>query len=233
LPGIKTVVVNNGVDVERFAGISRRKFTESTGETSVGQGEIYPKHIPTVLTVGGVKARKGTLELVRAMALVHEQIPDVHCIVIGSTDAEPLYTQTVRARIERLGLNDCVHMLGFVPEDVLMDWYANADVFVLPSMNVGWKFEGYGLAHIEASAAGLPVIGTTNCGAEDAIDDGVTGLLVEQARVEELLPSAILRLLTDKTLAAPMGAAGREKARRQTWDHVAAQMLAIYETALK
>jgi phosphatidylinositol alpha-1,6-mannosyltransferase len=85
-----------------------------------------------------------------------------------------------------------------------MSWYGSAHVFALPSLNVGWKFEGYGLAHLEASAAGLPVIGTTDCGAADAIDDGVTGLLVTQAQVAERLPAAIIRLLSDPALAAQM-----------------------------
>lgn len=215
LPGIHTSVVNNGVDVERFAGIQR---------------VLAPK--PTVLTVGGVKARKGTLPLVRAVAVVRQRIPDIQCVILGSADAEPRYTQQVRDEIAQLGLSDCVQMPGFVPEAALMGWYAAAHLFVLPSINTGWKFEGYGLAHIEASAAGLPVIGTTNCGAEDAVDDGITGLLVAQHNIAEALPAAILHLLQNPARAAQMGQAGREKARRQTWDHVAAQMLALYRKSL-
>jgi phosphatidylinositol alpha-1,6-mannosyltransferase len=224
-PGLRTVVVNNGIDVERF----NLKIPISVGE-GANQGSSRPS--PTLLTVGGVKARKGTLELVRAVAVVRERVPDVQCIVVGSTDAEPGYTARVRAAIADLGLAENVHLLGFVPDEVLLGWYSAADVFVLPSINAGWKFEGYGLAHLEASAAGLPVIGTTDCGAEDALDDGVTGLLVPQAQVEQALPEAILDLLTDKDRAARMGAAGRAKAQQQTWDHVAGQMIDLYTAAL-
>ncbi len=215
LPGVQTVVVNNGVDVERFANLPPPES---------------PKRGPTILTVGGVKARKGTLELVGAVAAVRQHIPDVQCVVIGQDSAEPEYAARVRALIDELGLCGCVHLLGFVSESVMMGWYGAADVFVLPSINAGWKFEGYGLAHLEASAAGLPVIGATDCGAEDAIDDGVTGLLAPQGDMERALPQAILTVLTDPARAAQMGAAGREKARRQTWDHVAAQLLALYQS---
>jgi phosphatidyl-myo-inositol dimannoside synthase len=114
-----------------------------------------------------------------------------------------------------------------------MGWHGAADVFVLPSINAGWKFEGYGLVHMEASAAGLPVIGTTGCGVEDTVDDGVTGLLIPQSEIAEKLPQAILGLLSNPEKARRLGEAGKAKARRQTWDHVAGQMIALYEGALE
>ncbi|MCB9455471.1 MAG: glycosyltransferase family 4 protein [Anaerolineaceae bacterium] len=213
VPDLKTVVVNNGVDVERFAHLPPLDT---------------PKRGPTILAVGGVKARKGTLELVRAVAQVRGTLPDAQCVILGGQSAEPAYTARVQAEITALGLEDCVHLPGHVPEATLQAWYGAADVFALPSINDGWKFEGYGLVHLEASAAGLPVIGTSNCGAEDAIEDGVTGLLIPQEAIAEALPDALLRLLCNPSLAKRMGAAGRERAARQTWAHVARRMLAVY-----
>jgi glycosyltransferase involved in cell wall biosynthesis len=213
MPGLRTVVVNNGVDVERFAHLPPLHI---------------PKRGPTVLAVGGVKARKGTLELVRAMAVVRAALPDAQCVILGGQAAEPDYTARVRAEILALGLDDGVHLPGHVPEAELMAWYGAADVFALPSINDGWKFEGYGLVHLEASAAGLPVIGTTDCGAEDAIEDGVTGLLIPQDTIAAALPDAILRLLRNPALAKQMGAAGRERAAQHTWAQVARRMLAVY-----
>lgn len=210
LPGVKTSVVNNGVDVARFAA------------------PRIPTSPPTILSVGALKPRKGTLELVRAMAQVHQHRPEVQCIIIGSLTQELAYVERVRQTIHELGLQDTVHLLGHVPDATLLEWYHKADLFVLPSINDGWKFEGYGIVYLEASAAGLPVIGTTDCGAEDAIDDGLTGLLVSQVQVAEALPPAILRLLDDRELAAKMGEAGRAKAERQNWDAVAGRMLALY-----
>ena len=229
LPGVRTAVVNNGVDVERFANIrndvgANRRFAPT---------ESVYKRGPTVLSVGAVKLRKGTLELVRAMAAVRQRVSDVQCVILGSLEMEPEYVERVRAAIRTLGLDDCVHVPGRVPDETLLGWYGAADVFVLPSINSGWKFEGYGLVHLEASAAGLPVIGTRDCGAEDAIDDGITGLLVPQVGIDEALPPAIMDVLTNPERAREMGAAGRVKARRQTWDRVAQEMIALYEAALK
>lgn len=218
LPGVQPIVVNNGVDVERFSNLPPLDS---------------PKRGPTVLCVGAVKARKGILELVQAMAEVRRRVPDVQCINIGSQEAEPAYVERVRAAIHDLNLQDCVHLLGHVPESTMLAWYGAADVFAMPSMNIGGKFEGYGLTHLEASAAGLPVIGTTDCGAEDAVVEGITGLLVQQLAVTAALPGAIIGLLTDPARAKQMGAAGKARAQMQTWDHVARQMIEVYENVRK
>ncbi len=218
LPGNQPVVVNNGVDVERFANLPPLDS---------------PKRGPTVLCVGAVKGRKGILELVQAMAEVRRQVSDAQCVIIGSLEAEPAYVERVKATIRDLNLDDCVQLLGHVPESTMLAWYGAADVFAMPSMNIGGKFEGYGLTHLEASAAGLPVIGTTDCGAEDAIMDGVTGLLVPQSAVTAALPGAIISLLTDSVRAKQMGAAGKARAQTQTWDHVAQQMIEVYENVRK
>jgi glycosyltransferase involved in cell wall biosynthesis len=209
LPGIRTTVINNGVDFEHFGAV------EHTG----GGG---------VLCVGAVKGRKGTLELVRAMA----HVPNARCVIVGSLDTEPVYVAEVRKEIPRLGLGDRVTLAGRVSEAELLRYYAEADVYALASPKIDWKFEGYGLSLLEASAAGLPVIGTADCGAEDAVIDGVTGLLVAQNDLARGLPEAINRLLSDRALAAKMGAAGREHARGQTWDHVAGQMIPLYKWAI-
>ncbi|RMF79570.1 MAG: glycosyltransferase family 4 protein [Chloroflexi bacterium] len=215
VPGVSTSVINNGIDATKFANISRRGS---------------PSKI--IITVGGVKSRKGTLELVEAMAQVRQTVPDVQCVIIGDAPQSRPYVQHVKARIAELGLEDCVHLPGKISDDALLDWYRRADLFVLPSMNQGWQFEGYGLVHREASAAGLPVIGTRDCGVEDAIDDGVTGLLVSQERIAQELPQAILKILRDDGLARQMGAAGRAKAQAHTWDDVARQMIALYRAVL-
>jgi phosphatidylinositol alpha-1,6-mannosyltransferase len=159
-------------------------------------------------------------------------VPGVQCRIVGTLENEPEYAAQVAAEIERLGLSDRVLLLGRAPDADLMRLYAEADVYVLASRNIGWKFEGYGLSLLEASAAGLPVIGTTDCGAEDAVVDSVTGLLVPQGSIERDLPDAINRLLSDHELAARMGAAGRDHARAQTWDYVAQQMIALYKAAV-
>lgn len=214
VPGLRTAVVNNAIDPERF------RHMPVTAE----------QEHPTIVTVGGIKGRKGTMQLIRAVGQVRNHLPDVQCVVIGSTESEPKYVAQVKAEIERFSLQNNVKLLGHIPEDELIGWYGMADVFVLPSMNIGSKFEGFGIALLEASAAGCPVIGTRDCGAEDAIVDGETGLLVSQRNVNEELPQAIIKILTDAELAKRLGKAGRQRALKQTWFAVAKHMMTQYES---
>jgi len=214
LPGVDATVIRNGVHFARF------------------QEPVPPptKLGPTVLASGGIKMRKGTHILIAAMALVRQHIPDVQLVITG-VQTDPDYLAMIRRRIEETGLQDCVHLAGLVDEETLVSWYQNADVFALPSLSVGGKFEGFGLVFLEASAAGLPVIGTTGSGIEEAIIDGETGLLIPQDN-PAILADAILRLLTDPALRAQMGAAGRSYARTQDWSVVAAQLITLYRQFL-
>lgn len=214
VPQAQISVIPNGVDVERFAAMPLLEDRPSA---------------PVILSSGGVKVRKGTMQLVQAVAEVRKQIPDIRCVIIGTLAAEPNYVRQVYAEIERLQLEDHVQLTGFVDQETLDYWYATARLFALPSINDDWKFEGFGLVNLEASAAGLPVIGTTGCGAADAVTDGVTGLLVSQERIAQELPQAILSLLNDPQRSQAMGIAGREKACQQTWDQAAQQVLQLYK----
>lgn len=221
VPGAKSCVVLLGIDAEN----QLKHLT---------MAEPMPKRGPTVLFLPALKARKGALQLVRAIAAVRQHLPDVQSVLVGRTDSEPAYTQKVVDEIAALGLTDCVHLTGFISNPLeLARWYKTADVFALPSFNSGWQFEGFGLVHLEAGLAGVPVIGTRDCGAQDAIDEGITGLLVSQKNIENELPEAIMSLLNDPELRLRMGAAGREKASKQTWERVARNMIGIYEAALR
>lgn len=212
IPGAQPAVIPNGIDAQRFL---------RPAAAMAARG-------PTLLSVGVPKPRKGTLELVQAMAPVVTALPQAQCVIVGNLQGAPQYVARVRNEIRRLGLERHVRLTGQVDERTLLGWYAAAQVFALPSLNVGPRFEGFGLAHLEASAAGLPVIGTRDCGAEDAIVDGETGLLLPQENVVEALATAILALLRDPQRARRMGEAGRARAQGQTWERVAAELIALY-----
>lgn len=221
VPDAKSCVVLLGIDAAKQI-------------THLSMAEPMPKRGPTVLFLPALKVRKGALQLVRAIAFVRQSIPDVQCVLVGRTNAEPSYTQRVMDEIAALGLHDCVHLTGFISDPLeLARWYKTADVFALPSFNNGWQFEGFGLVHLEAGLAGVPVIGTRDCGAQDAIDEGVTGLLVSQENIEAELPEALLTLLNNPELRSQMGTAGHEKAAKQTWERVAHEMIGLYEAALR
>ncbi len=211
LPNAHLTTIRNGVRVARFA-------------------EAVPapqKRGPTVLATGGVKSRKGTHLLVAALAEVRQSVPDAQLVVTGRQDDAP-YLAQVQAQIAALGLDDAVHLVGSISESDLIGWYQHADVFALPALSVGDRFEGFGLVLLEASASGLPVISTSGSGVEEAMIDGETGLLVPQNDVPALA-AALLRLLNDAALRERMGSAGRAYAQTQDWSVVAERVAALYQ----
>lgn len=217
MPDIRVHVINNGVDAARFLDPPPLSAAKTA---------------PTVITVGEVKPRKGTLQLVTAMARVREQIPQAQCLIMGNPQYGSAYTAQVQDAIARFSLEDNVHLLGAVDDRLMRAWLAAADVLALPAMNDGWWFEGFGLALYEAGAAGTAVIGTDGCGVADAIEHGVSGLIVSQDQVAAELPRALIKLLSNPQRAAQMGMAGRRRARGQSWAAVARRVAALYQQAL-
>jgi phosphatidylinositol alpha-1,6-mannosyltransferase len=213
LPGARTVVIPNGVDATRF-------------QQSSPVNPLPAKHGPIVLSVGQLKARKGFHILAAAMVKVRQAVSNAEAVFIGDT-SDRVYYETLQAQLARDQLTDVVHLLGRVSEAELLDWYQSADVFALPAINAGDKFEGFGLVYLEANAAGLPAIGTLDCGAEDAIRDGETGYLVPQNDVDATA-DALIKLLRDPSLRIRMGASAKAYAQSQGWDAIARRVLEVY-----
>jgi glycosyltransferase-like protein len=134
--GIRAAVIPNGVDYERFATARRE-----------------PHRGRYVLAVGGIEPRKGSLDLLEAYALLSAGEPDVRLVIAGG---ETLFDyRDYRARWEKraaeLGVSPVV--LGPVAHDELPSLMASAAAFAFPSTK-----EGFGIAAMEALAAGVPVV---------------------------------------------------------------------------
>ncbi len=212
LPGAHTTVIPNGVHAERYQR----------------PGLHQEKHGPTLLAVGQIKPRKGFHILAQAMRTIRAAIPDAEAVFIGDM-SDSNYCDTIQAQLKADGIVNAVRWLGRVPEAVKLGWYHAADVFVLPAVNVDGRFEGFGLVYLEASAAGLPAIGTRDCGAEDAIRDGETGFLVPQNDPQATADAAI-RLLQNADLRARLGAAGVVYAEQNGWEAIARRVVEVYRT---
>ncbi len=102
--------------------------------------------------------------------------------------------------------------LGQTPREALLREMSEADVFVFPSL-----FEGFALVILEAMAAGLPVITTSNTAGPDLIEDGKEGFIVP-AGDAKALRVAMESLLNDPERARAMGCAAHEKAKEYTWE---------------
>lgn len=182
-------IVPLGIETGRFAAIERRPEALEVGREG------------RVLFVGRLRYYKGLDVLLDAMA----RLTGARLAIVGDGPMGP----ELGARARRLGLEDRIEWAGDVSEAGLLTELARADVFVLPSTA---RSEAYGLAMVEAMAAGLPVVSTElGTGTSWVNQDGITGLVVPAGQPEPLA-AAVRRLLEDAELRRRMGEAARSRA---------------------
>ena len=169
----KITVVHNGIDVDRF----ERSVIARNGPVLIG-------------TVGHLAAIKGQDVFVRAAALVSARRPDVHFVVIGEDKSPQMENRrSLEGLIAELGLNGIVTMPGW--RDDMAEVLSSLTLFVSAA-----RSEPFGLAIVEAMAAGLPVVAASSEGALEIIEDGVSGRLVPVGD-HEALATSINDLLDD------------------------------------
>jgi glycosyltransferase involved in cell wall biosynthesis len=177
-----------------------------------------------IATVGNIRFVKGHDVLVRAAALTVSHFPNVVFSIAGDV-LETTYFAELQALIGKLNLSEHFVFAGGVKD--LRQYLANADIFVLPS-----RSEGFSNAIIEAMASALPVVATDVGGNGEAVENGVSGLLVP-SEDPLALSSAINQLLSDPALATRMGAAGRKLATdRFTTEAMMNQVAGAYAALL-
>ena len=176
--------------------------------------------VPLALAIGRLIAQKDHATLLRGFARVHARRPEARLAILGSG---PLEGDTL-ALAEELGLTDVVVLPGRTD---IRDWLERADVFVHTS-----RWEGFGIVLLEAMLASLPVVATSVSAVPEVVADGKTGILVA-AGDADAVGNALLELLDDPARAQALGAAGRERARREfSVARMAERTIAVYRDAL-
>ncbi|MEI6108766.1 MAG: glycosyltransferase family 4 protein [Actinomycetes bacterium] len=204
-----------GVDVTEFN--PRNKVEGKLLREQIGLGNR-----PVIVCVSRLMARKGQDTLIEALPEIAKAIPNVALIIVGDGPYRP----DLEKMVSRLNLSGDVHFTGKVDQEKLAHWYAAGDVFAMPCRTRmgGWDVEGLGIVFLEGSATGLPVVVGDSGGAVDAVQDGVTGFLVD-GKSQEAVVSRIIKILSDADLAKQLGAAGRDWVTQSwTWDHSFARL---------
>ena len=174
----KIATVPNGIDVERFAracaGFDRAQFLRNMG---------LPSDCALVGSVGELRTLKRHDDFIRAAARVAEEFPEAHFVLAGvdASDSGDLRRQLEKL-VSELGLTDRFHFLGWVDEAEAL--LCAMDVFVSAS-----ETESFGLAIVEAMAAGTAVVATRTEGAQEVISDQKTGILVPVGDVQAIAES--------------------------------------------
>jgi UDP-glucose:(heptosyl)LPS alpha-1,3-glucosyltransferase len=149
VPGGRVHVVYNGVDLARF---DRAVASRASARAEAG----IPSDAHVLLFVGSGFERKGLATAIEALAKV---APPARLLVIGKGDVA-----AYRVLAGRLGITDRIAWLGARPD--VERWYAAADVAVLPTI-----YEPFGNVHLEALAAGIPIVTTTCAGGAEVVSD--------------------------------------------------------------
>src|SRR5690606_33958529 len=148
---------------------------------------------PRLVTVGRISVRKGQALVVSHLPELLKQFPELHYHCIGLAKASEALVDTAR----HLGVDSHLTLHGAVAHPVLLSLLSQADLVVMLSTeSPDGDVEGFCIALLEANALGIPVIGARNCGIEDAIQDGVSGLLID-AHDAQAFARAIATLLAD------------------------------------
>lgn len=141
-----------------------------------------------ILTVGRMSAAeryKGHDRIIRCLEEVRIAVPQAVYLIVGTGDDQPRLESLSRW----LGISEKVIFAGPVPVDQLVDHYALADVFAMPSTG-----EGFGIVFLEAAAAGLPVIGGDGDGSVDALADGAVGHIINTGDKTALVDALVIAL---------------------------------------
>jgi glycosyltransferase involved in cell wall biosynthesis len=196
LRGEITAVIPNGVDAARFSRAPDRSlrpaFGASDDEFVIG-------------AIGNVRPAKGYDVLLRAAALLKARSVKYRFVVVGEADSD--LGLRLLAFCEELGLADCVSFPGYLRD---VPAALNAfDVYAITSQS-----EGFSISTVEAMAAGLPVVATRCGGPEEIVDDGITGILVNNGS-PEAVAAAIESLRTNARRRGELGDAARAAVRRR------------------
>jgi phosphatidylinositol alpha-1,6-mannosyltransferase len=184
-----------------------------------------PSMEPRVLIVGRLIQRKGFDRMIEAMPEILRAVPDARLRIVGDGPLRP----ALEAMATGLSVLSHVDFLGALSDSDLDSEYEEAWCFAMPCRRIGDDVEGFGIVYLEAAIAGLPSIGGSDSGAADAIDDGVTGSLVDGRQVPQIA-AAVISYLRDVKLSSEVGERARSRALSEfTWSKVAAMIEAAIE----
>ncbi len=200
-PPEKIHVTRMGIEPEKFNFEPRQAF-----------------HSPLrIVSVARLTEKKGLDVAVKASEILKQRGGQFEFTIIGNGDQDEM----MREHIANAGLEDCVSMPGFKPQEEIRAALSEADIFLLPSKTAAdGDMEGIPVALMEAMAVGLPVVSTFHSGIPELIENNVSGWLVPENDAEALADT-LFRLSQGDIDVAPVVAAARRKVETEFNQHIA------------
>jgi phosphatidyl-myo-inositol dimannoside synthase len=195
------VVVPPGVDTARFRPMDSDERRKARAEMSVSHDALV------VSSLSRLVPRKGMDVLIEAAGQLVGPFPELR-VVIGGEGRD-------RGRLSRLACarDAPVEFLGRVDDKMLPRLYASSDVFAMACRDrwLGLEQEGFGIVFLEAASCGVPQVAGRSGGSVDAVEDGETGIVVEDPEDPGNLAVALRSLLSDPQARERMGTAARRR----------------------
>jgi glycosyltransferase involved in cell wall biosynthesis len=217
--GIRAGLVSNGVDPRRFRP-PRDRAERAHARRLAGFGDRF-----TVLTVGGIEPRKGSITLLEGFARLRRSVPDALLVIAGGTTLFDYRHELERfaERADELGVTEHVWRLGALDCAELERLFRAADAFAFPSVK-----EGFGLAALEAVAAGLPLV-VSDLDVFRGFLEHERSALLTPVGDGEALAAALTRVARESALRTRLRAGGRAVVARHTWEESARAHERAYE----
>jgi glycosyltransferase involved in cell wall biosynthesis len=198
VPAEQMRLVPEGIDLPRWRRMLAAQPRSSDGATILCVARQYP--------------RKHIADLLRALPAVREAVPRAHAVIVGDGPEHG----ALCALAAELRLGDAARFLGSLPDDAqVARCYREADIFCLPSVQ-----EGFGIAFLEAMAAGLPIVAARATAIPEVVPDALAGLLVAPGDIAALA-AALIALLKNLEQRAAYGTFGQRYVEQYDWWRVA------------
>lgn len=222
MPTLKIIAINLGINIEE------QKIRASD--------TIFLKHAvdkkPYLLTVGIFKPRKGQKQIVEGYIEGVKKLPRLNYVLEGASDNS--YGDEIKRLIKEAGLSHKIFFLGNISKDELRVFYNNATLFAMLPQEVPGDsdIEGFGLVFLDAAAAGLPIIASTEGPSAEAVAAGKNAILVDPHDIPAIR-DAIVRICTDDELRKKMSEASILFAQQMSWERMVEAYLPFYESLAK
>ncbi len=211
VPEEKIEVVYSGVNCEEFKPENKKLYGNNMRKKfGIEENDIV------LFFMGNPFSRKGLEYAIRALPLIKEK--RVKILVSGNDNPE-----RYKELAKKLGVHEKIRWnIGLTNE--INKFFATGDIFVLPTL-----YEPFGLVITDAMASGLPVVVSRRAGAAELIEDGKSGLLLDNPKNPEEIAEKINMLIKDKRLRNRLYIQARNAAERHGWERAAERWLKVFE----
>ena len=205
-------VIPFGIDIERFKPFQSPK--------------IFNENEIVIGTIKTLEIRYGIKYLIRAFALVKRKFPKMPLKLIIA--GQGTQRESLEKIVNELDLINETIFTGYIDHNEVQNYHNMIDIFVAVSLE-----ESFGVAILEASACGKPVVVSNAGGLPEVVDDRKTGIIVESKNYTALA-EALAELISNPKLRLEMGKNGRDKVINEyEWNSSVQQMISVYKSLTK